>query len=451
MDPMFARRSPENDTKEEDAYTYAMRLVSFSALPMTLRAAVELGLLRFISNAAGPLSSDELAAGLGLLSTNPHAATMIERILRLLASYSILSYSGSPGDEGRIVPRYGPTLVCKYFSPDENGASLDALALMFQDKIIMENWYHIKDAVVNGGTPFDMAYGMPVFDYTRKDSKFNDLLSRGMGDHSSIIMKKVLDAYQGFHDVNIVVDVGGGLGSTLNMIISGHSHIKGINFDLPHVISQAPPIPMLLLGLWNTSGPLVSHTGFAHVSLEESKCDPPSTSLGPTTAGVRGRLPPAEVPLTGQRAGVQGTASPSAAAYSFGGDTRYLVEIDPEDVQHIGGDMFDSIPSGDIIFTKWILHDWSDECCIKILKNCRKALPTGGKVVIVEYILPKSPEPTPEAQLVFHADMIMLGQISGGKERTEKEFEVLASQSGFVIFKQIYIASNACVMELSNE
>ncbi|KAK8921461.1 hypothetical protein KSP39_PZI020167 [Platanthera zijinensis] len=65
-----------------------------------------------------------------------------------------------------------------------------------------------------------------------------------------------------------------------------------------------------LLGLWNTSGPLVSHTGLAHVSLEESKCDPPSTYLAPTTAGVRGQPPPAEVPLTGQRAGVQGTASP---------------------------------------------------------------------------------------------------------------------------------------------
>ncbi|KAK8914337.1 hypothetical protein KSP39_PZI023872 [Platanthera zijinensis] len=65
-----------------------------------------------------------------------------------------------------------------------------------------------------------------------------------------------------------------------------------------------------MLGLWNTSGPLVSHTGFAHVSLEESKCDPPSTYLAPTTAGVRGQPPPAEVPLTGQRAGVQGTASP---------------------------------------------------------------------------------------------------------------------------------------------
>ncbi|KAK8916316.1 hypothetical protein KSP39_PZI023164 [Platanthera zijinensis] len=34
-----------------------------------------------------------------------------------------------------------------------------------------------------------------------------------------------------------------------------------------------------MLGLWNTSGSLVSHTGLAHVSLEESKCDPPFRHL----------------------------------------------------------------------------------------------------------------------------------------------------------------------------
>ncbi|KAK8946367.1 Tricetin 3',4',5'-O-trimethyltransferase [Platanthera zijinensis] len=365
MDQMhLLTKRPESATKEEDAYAYAMQLASLSVLPMTLKAALELGLLRIISDAAGPVSSDELAARLGLLSTNPRASAMIERILRLLASYSILSYSSSTDDEGRIIPRYGPNLVCKFFSPKKNDASVDSLALMFQDKIIMENWYHIKDAVVNGGTAFDIAHGMSAFDYARKDSKFNSLVSLGMGDHSSIMTKKVLDAYHGFHDINVVVDVGGGLGSTLNMIIARHNHIKGINFDCPHVVSQAPSIP---------------------------------------------------------------------------------------NVQHIGGDMFDSIPSGDIIFLKWILHGWSDECCIKILKNCQKALPSGGKVVIVEYIVPRSPEHNPAAQVVFQTDMIMLVQVAGGIERTVKEFEALASQSGFAGFKAVYIDSNACAMELSNE
>ncbi|CAL9760383.1 unnamed protein product [Musa acuminata subsp. burmannicoides] len=48
-------------------------------------------------------------------------------------------------------------------------------------------------------------------------------------------------------------------------------------------------------------------------------------------------------------------------------------------VEYVSGDMFIGIPSGDAIFLKWILHDWSDEHCVKILKNCWKALPEKGR------------------------------------------------------------------------
>ncbi|RRT54382.1 hypothetical protein B296_00047386, partial [Ensete ventricosum] len=50
-----------------------------------------------------------------------------------------------------------------------------------------------------------------------------------MRNHAAIIMKKLL------------VDVGGGVGISLHMITSMHPHIKGVNYDLPHVISEAPP------------------------------------------------------------------------------------------------------------------------------------------------------------------------------------------------------------------
>ncbi|KAK4858172.1 hypothetical protein QYF36_012200 [Acer negundo] len=43
-------------------------------------------------------------------------------------------------------------------------------------------------------------------------------------------------------------------------------------------------------------------------------------------------------------------------------------------VEHVGGYMFESVPKGDAIFMKWILHDWSDEHCLKLLKNCYKGL-----------------------------------------------------------------------------
>ncbi|CAA6656097.1 unnamed protein product [Spirodela intermedia] len=100
-------------------------------------------------------------------------------------------------------------------------------------------------------------------------------------------------------------------------------------------------------------------------------------------------------------------------------------------VEHVGDDMFESVPSGDAIFMKWILHDWSDEHCLKVLKNCWKALPEQGKAIVMEGILPEAPETTREAQALFHLDLTMLAFNPGGKQRTEKNFESLAKSAGF--------------------
>lgn len=64
-----------------------------------------------------------------------------------------------------------------------------------------------------------------------------------MADHSTITMKKILETYKGFEGLNSVVDVGGGTGAVLSMIVSKYPSLKGINFDLPHVIEDAPTYP----------------------------------------------------------------------------------------------------------------------------------------------------------------------------------------------------------------
>ncbi|KAM7262002.1 hypothetical protein ACFE04_021079 [Oxalis oulophora] len=72
-------------------------------------------------------------------------------------------------------------------------------------------------------------------------------------------------------------------------------------------------------------------------------------------------------------------------------DFPHVVSTTPEynRVTHVGGDMFQEIPKAD-----WILHNWSDEDCIRILKGCKKALPrNGGKIIIVDIIFsPKDGE-----------------------------------------------------------
>jgi hypothetical protein len=44
-----------------------------------------------------------------------------------------------------------------------------------------------------------------------------------------------------------------------------------------------------------------------------------------------------------------------------------------ERVEVIAGDFFDSVPEGDLYLLKYILHDWDDEACVRILRNCRRA------------------------------------------------------------------------------
>ena len=96
---------------------------------------------------------------------------------------------------------------------------------------------------------------------------------------------------------------------------------------------------------------------------------------------------------------------------------------------------------------QWILHDWSDDHCLKLLKNCWEALPSNGKVIIVESLLPVIPENKVSSQAVFVQDLIMLALSSGGKERTQKEFETLALNSGFSCCEVICRAYNSWVME----
>lgn len=84
---------------------------------------------------------------------------------------------------------------------------------------------------------------MTAFEYHGTDPRFNKVFNRGMADHSTITMKKILETYKGFEGLTSVVDVGGGTGAVLNMIVSKYPSIKGINFDLPHVIEDAPQYP----------------------------------------------------------------------------------------------------------------------------------------------------------------------------------------------------------------
>uniref|UniRef100_A0A803M0C8 Uncharacterized protein n=1 Tax=Chenopodium quinoa TaxID=63459 RepID=A0A803M0C8_CHEQI len=187
------------------------------------------------------LSSLEIASQ--LTTTNPDAAVVLDRLLRILANFTIVTFSNRVGPNGQVERVYGLGPVCQFLVKNGGGGSYSAFATLMYDKVVMNSWKHLKDAVLDGGVPFNLAHGMGVFDYLGTNSRFYNVFYDGMDHHSIMVSKKILDNYKGFEGISSLVDVGGATGVTLNMIIPKYPSIKGINFDLPHIIKDAPSFP----------------------------------------------------------------------------------------------------------------------------------------------------------------------------------------------------------------
>ncbi|ANW16813.1 methyltransferase [Streptomyces clavuligerus] len=92
------------------------------------------------------------------------------------------------------------------------------------------------------------------------------------------------------------------------------------------------------------------------------------------------------------------------------------------------GDFFASVPTGDVLILKRILHDWDDEQCVAILRNCREALAPGGRVMIIDALVPEGDAPHQSKDL----DLMMMASLTG-RERTEGDFLRLFGASGLLL------------------
>ncbi|XP_028807911.1 desmethylxanthohumol 6'-O-methyltransferase-like [Neltuma alba] len=117
-------------------------------------------------------------------------------------------------------------------------------------------------------------------------------------------------------------------------------------------------------------------------------------------------------------------------------------------VTHVGGDMFQSIPAVDAILLKCVLHDWSDEHCMKILQNCKRAVAEKkGKIVIVEIVLEEEDDCGVFGNTKMAYDLLMMAHTTGGKERSEAEWCTLLKEAGFGRYNIIKIPTIPSVIE----
>ncbi|XP_020199772.1 daphnetin O-methyltransferase 1 [Aegilops tauschii subsp. strangulata] len=119
-------------------------------------------------------------------------------------------------------------------------------------------------------------------------------------------------------------------------------------------------------------------------------------------------------------------------------DLPKVIDKAPSDgiVNYVAGDLFHSVPKSQAVMLKLVLHHWSDEDCVKILSQCKDAIPSheeGGKVIIIDIVVGPSLGPVMfEAQLLM--DMLMLVN-TRGRQRTENDWRELFMEAGFSDYK----------------
>ncbi|OQU84588.1 hypothetical protein SORBI_3004G083401 [Sorghum bicolor] len=117
-------------------------------------------------------------------------------------------------------------------------------------------------------------------------------------------------------------------------------------------------------------------------------------------------------------------------------------------VEFVAGDMMKFVPSADVVLLKFVLHNWSDEDCVKILKQSMSAISTRepkGKVVIIDTVVTSASKQSLEAQLLMDLCMMML---TTGEERDEKKWNKLFLDAGFSGYKISHIFGSRSLIEV---
>ncbi|KAE8008839.1 hypothetical protein FH972_005312 [Carpinus fangiana] len=272
-----------------------------------VKCAIELAIADVIESQESPMTLSELSLA---LACAPSPLYLMRFLMHRGIFKEELTAHGSPSYAqttlSRRLMRYGEH-------------SMAAFIMLNSSPMVTASLHHLSACVLaNEISPFEVAHGEDAWSFLAANPA-----------HSYL------------------VDVGGGNGTTLHMLVKAFPWLRGINFDLPHVVSEA---------------------------------------------------------------------------------------VEFHGVEHVGGDMFQSVPKADAVFLMCILHDWGDKECIQILKKCRGAvLEEKGKVIIVDAVIEEAKlDKLSDARLAL--DMAMMAHTNAGKERTLKEWEFLLGKAEFTRF-----------------
>ena len=119
----------------------------------------------------------------------------------------------------------------------------------------------------------------------------------------------------------------------------------------------------------------------------------------------------------------------------------------PERWKLVDGDFFQSCPAGDVYLLQMILHDWSDEQGITILRNCAQSMSENGRILVLESVI--EPDNKPNGGKLL--DLITMCVLEDSRERTLGEFETMFDRAGLRLLRRIDAGGLASVLELGHK
>ena len=315
------------------------------AISRAVFAVAELGIADHLKD--GSRSSEEIAQ-----ATSTHAPSLY-RLLRFMAGFGFFVEDADK--------RFSLTPLGAALQSDAPGYARSTVR-MLAGSTAWKVWGEFLHSVRTGETGVEKAFGQSMFDYLSTQPEEATIFNEAMiGFHAG--EKPAVAAAYDFSGIQRLVDVGGGTGNLLATILLANPELRGVLYDLAHVVAEA----------------------------------------------------------------------------------RHQIEMNKlsERCEIVSGSFFESVPSGgDAYLLSHIIHDWEEQKCLKILENCRRAMPDNGRLLLVEWVMPSGNDLHPAKFL----DLTML-MYTGGRERTEEEYAALFAKSGFKLTRVVPTQSPASVIE----
>jgi len=216
---MGTQAAPAEQAASQHVFQIATGYISSAALYVAAKLKIADKL------AGGPRSADDLAR-----EANANA-DVLYRILRTLSSVGIF--------EERPNGQFANNAASDTMRSGVQGSVHD-MAIWLSDPFHFRAYAEMLHAVMTGQPSVEKATGVPVFEYFGKDRELSEVFNNAMTMFSAFVIPAALDVYD-FTGIGTIVDVAGGHGHVLTSILHRYPSMRGILFDLDHVIAGAIP------------------------------------------------------------------------------------------------------------------------------------------------------------------------------------------------------------------